>query len=64
MIGISKSRHGIGHEIGHKDMLRYIAIAVIGLIGISAILQSTYGSASVGIQDEQRSGYGVSVYGR
>jgi len=51
------------HELTLKDLMRYICIAVIGLLGIAGILQGIAGSSSVNLE-QQEFNSSTSVYGK
>jgi hypothetical protein len=53
------------HDFKPKDLLRYLAIAIVCLLGIAGILQNlTSSPTKSSSQNQQPSGYGTSVYNR
>lgn len=65
MIGLHKFNTSLPHNIGGKDFLRYTAIAILGLIGIAALLQGIAGSsADFSRQAAPNSSYSSGAYGK
>jgi hypothetical protein len=65
MIGLHKFHTSLPQNIGSREILRYIAIALLGLIGIAALLQSIAGNPGTsGRQTVPNSGYSSGAYGQ
>lgn len=66
MITFNKSHGLLLQGISRKELLRYVAIAIIGLLGVAGLLQSLNGAAvsTATPKDSQNAGYSSSVYGR
>ncbi len=65
MIGLNKFHTSLPENIGSREVLRYISIALLGLIGVAALLQSiavTPGTASR--QATPNSSYSSGAYGK
>ena len=65
MVGFTKTQNKFHHEVTLKELLRYAAIAVLGLLGVAGMLQSLNGAlgSSTTSQSSLDSSYN-SVYGR
>jgi hypothetical protein len=65
MIGLHKFHTSLPQNIGAKEVVRYVAIALLGLIGVSALLQSIAVNPSANSrQASPNSSYSSSVYGK
>lgn len=62
MASLLQKHYGLWHhDFSSRDLLRYVCIAVVALLGIAGLLQSISGSANTNVQTKQNS-YGNGVY--
>jgi len=63
---MNKVQELLQQEISRKDFLRYIGLALLGMVGVTAMLQNLTNTLSTSGKTEKKSdsGYGMSPYGR
>lgn len=66
MIGLEKVSVLMQQEVSRKEFLRYVGIALLGVIGVTSMLQNLNKSLGEHATPTQKpsTGYGVSAYGR
>ena len=65
MTTVGKLQELFQKEVSRKDFLRYIGVALLGLVGVSALIQNL--TTSLGSKPQKTpkaGGYGRSPYGR
>ncbi len=61
MAGFLKHYGSWHQELNSRDLLRYVCVAVIGILGIAGLFQSLTGRVATNHQT-QSNGYGTGVY--
>lgn len=65
MVGFDKFHDLLQHDVSSKEFLRYIAIAILCLIGVASMLQNLAGVTPVQVEQETKNSvYSSSIYGR
>ena len=64
MVGFDKLHELLQQEVSRKEFLRYLGIALLGLIGVAGVLQNLTGSLEKPNKQAPKGGYGASAYGQ
>lgn len=61
---MNKIQELMQQEISRQEFLRYIGVAILGIIGVSSLLQNLTSLSSSKSNHQESGGYGASPYGR
>lgn len=64
MTGFDKFGDLLQQEVSRKEFLRYAGVAVLGLIGVTGMLNSLRSIGGTTQHQQTHAGYGASSYGR
>lgn len=64
-MNFSKLGDLLEQEVSRKEFLRYIGIMLLGLIGVTSMLNNLHTASNTSLQQAKpKTGYGASAYGR
>ena len=64
MTSFSKINDLLQQEVSRTEFLRFTGIALLGLFGITSLLNNLHTASTVSQQTKRNAGYGMSAYGR